>query len=289
MKISVVLPVYNGSENISNAIESILNQTFQDFELIIVNDCSTDNTLEIIQRYSARDGRIKIINNCVNMKLPKSLNVGFANAQGEYFTWTSDDNLFEKNAFETMLAVLELNKEYDMVYANYNRIDEDGNLIGTMELSAPEKLLYGNVIGACFLYRRDVARKTGEYDINLFLAEDYDYWIRVYKNGKIKHIDNVLYFYREHKGSLTQTRKNQIGLQTYYALEKNFLFMVSCCEDKKQRFEFYDHLVRRLEGNDIMQEKLKNTLEILDLEYKRMRLKERIKSIIKQRMKGISQ
>lgn len=285
MKISVVLPVYNGSENISNAIESILNQTFQDFELIIVNDCSTDNTLEIIQRYSARDGRIKIINNCVNMKLPKSLNVGFANAQGEYFTWTSDDNLFEKKAFETMLAVLELNKEYDMVYSDYNRIDEDGKLIGTMELSAPENLLYGNVIGACFLYRRDVARKTGEYDINLFLAEDYDYWIRIYKNGKIKHINNVLYYYREHKGSLTQTRKTQIGLQTYYALEKNFLFMVSCCENKNQRIAFYNHLMRRLEGNDVMQEKLETTLEIIDKDYAWMKKKKKFKNMMRKKLR----
>lgn len=83
-KISVILPVYNGEKYVANAIESILNQTYHNIELIIVNDCSADNTLQIIEDYAKKDDRIKIYCNDSNQKLPKSLNIGFSKASGDY-------------------------------------------------------------------------------------------------------------------------------------------------------------------------------------------------------------
>ena len=97
---SIVLPTYNGEEFLSNSIESVINQTFQDWELIIVNDCSTDNSLSIAEEYFKKDNRIRIINNAENKKLPESLNIGFREAKGDYFTWTSDDNEYYPNAIE---------------------------------------------------------------------------------------------------------------------------------------------------------------------------------------------
>lgn len=285
MKISIVLPVYNGEKTIASAIESVLKQTLRDIELIIVNDCSTDGTADIIQKYALADDRVKIINNSQNMKLPRSLNIGFSCAQGEYYTWTSDDNLYKIDALEKMVLILEKDRSYDMVYSNYERIREDGKIIGRTELDAPEKLLYGNVIGACFLYRSSIAEKVGSYDPNLFLAEDYDYWLRIYKNGKIRHIEETLYYYREHSGSLTETRKTEIGLQTYRALEKNFLFLVSCCENKEQRFAFYNQLYRRLEGQSAVKEKLEKTLMTLDRDYNNNLVTNRFMSNVKRFIK----
>ena len=89
--ISIVLPVYNGEQYIDKAVESIIGQTYKNWELILVNDCSTDHTLEILEEYAGKDVRIRIINNTHNLKLPASLNVGFENAKGRYLTWTSDD------------------------------------------------------------------------------------------------------------------------------------------------------------------------------------------------------
>ena len=99
-KISIVLPCYNGAKMLGNAIESIINQTLQNWELIIVNDCSTDNTLQVAQSFAEKDNRIKVITNEYNSKLPASLNNGFRQAQGEYWTWTSDDNLLLPEMFE---------------------------------------------------------------------------------------------------------------------------------------------------------------------------------------------
>src|ERR1017187_1387375 len=100
--ISIVLPTYNGSKYIRTSIDSCLHQTFPNFELIIVNDCSTDDTASIVEEYVAKDDRIKIIHNIQNKKLPLSLNKGFEIAKGKYFTWTSDDNYYAPHALQTL-------------------------------------------------------------------------------------------------------------------------------------------------------------------------------------------
>ena len=91
--ITIVLPVYNGSRYLSTALDAILSQTYKNFELIVVDDCSTDTTPKILTDYSFQDSRIRTIRNETNLKLPTSLNVGHQAGRGSFFTWTSDDNI----------------------------------------------------------------------------------------------------------------------------------------------------------------------------------------------------
>ena len=98
--VSIVLPTFNGEEFLAQSIESVLKQSYKNLELIIVNDCSTDSTPRIIEEFAKKDSRIKIIHNAINQKLPRSLNIGFNAASGEYWTWTSDDNYYLENAIE---------------------------------------------------------------------------------------------------------------------------------------------------------------------------------------------
>lgn len=281
-KVSIVLPVYNGGTRVEHAIESILSQTYTNFELILVNDCSTDNTRQILQKYAISDTRVKIINNPVNLKLPLSLNIGFANANGDYYTWTSDDNLYKKNAIEKMVTALEKNQGYSMVYANYTAIDSEGRALQNVRLQDPQCIIAGNVIGACFLYTKEIAQKIGGYDPNLFLAEDYDYWIRILRDGKILHLPDNLYYYRCHPGSLTETQKESIGRQTYKTLEKNFLFLYSITKTKKERYAFFDRLFMGLNQQDT--DKLQSMLLKIDIGYagyiKRKQKKEKLRSTI---------
>ena len=204
-KVSIVLPVYNGEQFLRESIESIIRQTYIDWELIIVNDCSTDGSLAIAEEYTKSDERIKIINNKENKKLPESLNIGFREAKGEYYTWTSDDNEYYPNAIEKMVNFLDRNLDYGMVYAVCKTVNIENGCIGRWgDLGiTPVELLESNVIGACFLYRKSIANTVGEYDKNYFLAEDHDYWLRLYKIAKIGHIEDELYYYRHHKNSLT--------------------------------------------------------------------------------------
>ena len=110
-KVSIILPTYNGAKYLRESIDSCLSQTHKNIELIIVDDCSTDQTSQIIKPY--QDARIRYIRNEKNMRLPRSLNIGFALATGEYLTWTSDDNQFLPHAIETMLKILREDKSVD--------------------------------------------------------------------------------------------------------------------------------------------------------------------------------
>jgi len=211
-KISIVLPSYNRADYLKKTISSCLNQTFTDFELIIVDDASSDNSPAIIKRYSDIDGRIKFIRNSVNKKLPASLNIGFNQAQGDYFTWISDDNLYHPDALRKMASCLNARPETGLVYADYTLIDEQGDIGKRIYQEEPEFLPIRDCVGACFLYRAEIAGKVGNYNEKMFLVEDYEYWLRFGLVTKFFHIKEALYFYRTHANSLTKTRREEIRL-----------------------------------------------------------------------------
>jgi glycosyltransferase involved in cell wall biosynthesis len=213
-KISIVLPSYNGEKYIRESIESVLKQTFSDWELIIVNDCSVDSTPEIAEEYVKKDARIRVIHNVENKKLPESLNIGFREAQGEFLTWTSDDNLYYPEALGTMYQYLEEHQEVPFVCADMEKINAEGESEGSFVLYDERKIFLNNCIGACFLYRRLVLEEVGEYNATEFLVEDYDYWLRIKKRfGKLGYIAKCLYAYRVHENSLTATREQKIREQ----------------------------------------------------------------------------
>ncbi len=216
--ISIILPTYNGSRFLKKSIESCLCQSYNNLELIVVNDCSTDDTAAIIEYYSRSDKRIKVVHNEVNMKLPSSLNKGFSLANGEYFTWTSDDNLFSKHALKTLLNNIQA-KGSDIIYSSYRLINESG---GSLEKFAgiPEEILFKCVVGACFLYKRTVHEQLGGYDVTKFRMEDMDFWLRAFTKFKTRFIDYPnLYSYRKHGDSLTSNIYSDT--EKYYEYRKN--------------------------------------------------------------------
>lgn len=201
IKISIVLPTYNGSKYIRTSIESCLNQTHKNIELIIVDDASIDTTPEIISSYT--DKRIRYVRNKENMKLPRTLNVGFAHANGEFLTWTSDDNYYEPDAIKTMLSVLCTYSQFEFVYAGQYAIDENDSILRHDHVRPIRSLKVSNPVGGCFLYTRKVAETIGKYNPDAFLAEDLDYWIRVSRHFHMVSLRRPLYYYRYHKDSLT--------------------------------------------------------------------------------------
>lgn len=237
-KVSVILPVYNGAHHVGLSIESVLKQTHSDLELIIVNDCSTDNTQCILEEYAAKDSRIRLFRNETNQKLPRTLNIGFANATGDYWTWTSDDNQYHKDALKKMCAVLDNKPDIDLVYTDFSIVDMQGNLINEVKEGEPEEIRFKDNIGACFLYRKPLALKAGTYDEDMFLAEDYEFFIRCYKHGKFYHIAEDLYDYGRHDSNLSAVYKGkQIRHQAFHVMERHFDFLYEQChaqEDKNR-------------------------------------------------------
>jgi glycosyltransferase involved in cell wall biosynthesis len=204
--VSIILPVYNGEKYLSQSIKSCLNQTYDNIELIIVNDCSTDSTLKICQSFLNKDKRVKLINNVINLKLPASLNVGHRAAKGNFVTWTSDDNMYHENAIEILINTL-LETKSDVVYSDFIVIDEKGLEVRNVEYIGFENIIFGNFVGASFLYKKEVFEQNKQYNENLFLVEDYDFWLRALVHSQFYHLKEKLYFYRKHGGSLT----NQIN------------------------------------------------------------------------------
>ena len=208
--ISIILPVFNGEKLLPRAIDSCLKQTFHDFELIVVDDCSTDRSLEIAKEFALKDSRVVVISNSVNKKLPASLNVGFESAKGEFLTWTSDDNFYCPNALANMHEAM-LKTKADMVYADYEVVNPEGVVIERKNLKGVQHLFTYNQVGACFLYKRAVYDRLGGYRTDLFCAEDYEYWLRIWVAGyRIYHIPESLYFYADNPCSLTATKRSVV-------------------------------------------------------------------------------
>lgn len=222
--ISIIIPCYNGEKYLSQSIESCLNQSYKNIELIIVNDCSTDKSLEIIETFAKRDNRIRIINNKENKKLPATLNIGHHESKGDFITWTSDDNILKPKFIELLFHNLE-KEQVDVVYSNYDIIYNDGTIKSKHVAGPTEHLLYGNKIGASFLYKKEVYQALNGYDETLYLLEDYDFWLRASLKFKFFHLKKNLYQYRLHASSLTSEIQNNKIINNQH--KNGFILMFS--------------------------------------------------------------
>jgi glycosyltransferase involved in cell wall biosynthesis len=218
--VSVVLPVFNQASLLAESIESVLAQTYQNFELIVVNDGSTDGVEAVLERYLGHP-KFRCYTQ-INQKLPKALSNGFSLALGEYWTWTSADNIMEPTMLDELVAKLRSSPHLGMVYADYYAIDDQGRLLQDFtwrahnrpkpqsgEIRLPRSVatlntVPDNFIGPCFMYYGWIGRCIGDYDPQLGI-EDYDYWMRINAFFRIEHLgsDDLLYRYRVHDNTLS--------------------------------------------------------------------------------------
>ncbi len=224
--VSIVLPVFNGEGLVEEAIESVLAQTRERFELILVDDGSTDETPGILDDYAERDPRVRVIHQ-PNQKLPRALSNGIRAAHGELLTWTSDDNRLKPEFLARLVDCLGRNPTWDMVWANVDIIGDDGRFLegsewyygyqrppGSPHIHFPTdpselNVWPNNYVGAAFLYRDRVAWLLGDYCPDRFTVEDYDYWMQVNELLTVRHadFDDPVYDYRFHDRSLTSHEK----------------------------------------------------------------------------------
>jgi glycosyltransferase involved in cell wall biosynthesis len=219
--VSIVLPVYNQAYLVDEAIAAILAQTYENWELIVVDDGSTDDLEERVRRYLG-ERRLLFLRQ-PNQRLPAALNNGFAHARGEFLTWTSADNIMLPSQLERLVAELTAHPEAGLVYSDYWAIDDKGepldeprwrphnrdaeisDLIRLPDAPTIENFHRSgdNFIGASFLYRRAVAAIVGNYADDAFGGEDYDFWLRMHLVTEFRHVAEPLYKYRVHPDTLT--------------------------------------------------------------------------------------
>ncbi len=243
--VSIILPTYNGSRYLDQAIQCCVSQTYENWELIIVDDASTDDTPLIIDRWVKKDSRIRCIKNPTNRKLPASLNIGFAQAKGELLTWTSDDNEHLPQAIEEMVFFLQFHPEVDLVYTDFVEIDEAGAPLQLVEVRSPQELVVeGNVIRCSFLYKRAIQEKLGGYAEDLFLTEDYDFWIRAAASFRLEPLHKAIYRYRLHSGSLTTSKYQGVQVAIARTILRHLPLMSWLTQEQKALvcFDFGMHL-----------------------------------------------
>ncbi|MBI3951597.1 MAG: glycosyltransferase [Acidobacteria bacterium] len=207
-RVSVLMPVYNGAPFLREAIESILSQTFTDFEFIIVDDGSTDETPEILGSYS--DPRIRLLHHETNQGLTASLNDGLAVARGQLIARQDADDISLPQRLAVQVAFMEAYPEMGLIGSARIRISEDGTDLHT---SAPETdnlklkwlLLFRNQFThTAVMFRRELAEAAGRYRRDEYPSDDYGLWSRMAKRAKLANISEPLVKYRIRCGSITR-------------------------------------------------------------------------------------
>lgn len=208
--ISVLMPVYNCELYIKEAVDSILNQTFTDFEFLIIDDASTDKTVSVIKTYN--DPRIQLIEKPVNSGLTISLNMGLVLAKGIYIARMDGDDISLPKRFEKQVAFLDGNPEVIMCATSYSIIgDNEIFLLPETHQEIKINFLTGNCIvhPSVMLRNNVIVANNIIYDQQMEPAEDYDLWVRLLLIGKLHNLQECLLRYRVHDLQVSSTRNKQ--------------------------------------------------------------------------------
>jgi|GEM_PF-1458696 len=212
--VSIVIPSYNRSKYLSATLNSILKQSFMDFEVIFVDDGSTDNTQEILNYYCQKDYRIKYFYQ-PNSERAVARSYGMGLALGEYVALVDSDDIWYPHKLEKQVAVLENNPDVILSYASVNRIDLDGRRVrsATRQKQGCSGYVFFDLLMRNFvpsvtpLFRKEIIKKAGDQVSEYIPYEDWDYWLRLSRLGKFHHIQEPLGAYRLHPGQSVQNVK----------------------------------------------------------------------------------
>lgn len=215
--VSIITPAYNAAEYIAETIESVLAQTYPNWEMLIVNDCSKDNTAEIVQSYAAKDKRIKLINLTQNSGAAVARNTAIQNAKGRYITFLDSDDLWEKEKLQKQIQFMQQNG-YVFTYTSYEHFKETKENIQN-QVQIPKSLNYnqalkGNQIG-CLTVMLD-KKQIPNIHFTTQKHEDYILWLNILKQGQTAYgIQESLALYRTGNSKSISGNKLQSALWTW--------------------------------------------------------------------------
>ncbi|MFA6963139.1 MAG: glycosyltransferase [Patescibacteria group bacterium] len=227
--VSIIIPVYNGAKNLRQTIDSVLGQTFKDFELILVDDCSTDNSVEIIKSYG---DKLRLIEHDKNAGAPAGTkNTGIKNSRGKYIAFSDHDDLWLSTKLAKQVDSLEKNSDAVANFANGFIFDD----VKKIDLAArwPEiesvpsqKSILKALIKQNFILtttgavvRASVLKKLGGFDEKMKLADDYELWLRLAREGQLTFISEPLFRWRFHRTSLSH-RVDKMLIDLVYCYKK---------------------------------------------------------------------
>ncbi len=217
MRVSIITPSFNQAHFIEATIESIISQTYRDYEHIIMDGASTDGTVEILKSYP----HLKWVSE-KDRGQSHAINKGFRQATGEIWAWQNSDDTYEPQAFETVVKFFQDHPEVGMVYGDYHTIDEHGEWLFTVH--PPEwdfsRFIHGRFcpLQPATFWRADVARDVGEIEEELHWVMDIDFFARIAKKYRVAHIPEVLGSFRIHaaaKSAVRTTEEDRMIMRRY--------------------------------------------------------------------------
>ncbi|WP_303189341.1 glycosyltransferase family 2 protein [Fusobacterium ulcerans] len=205
--VSIITPLYNSEKYIGETIESVLNQTYKNWEMLIIDDCSKDNGVKIVNNYILKDKRIKLFRNEKNEGVSFSRNRAIDLSQGKYIAFLDSDDLWKKEKLEKQISFMEKNN-IDLSYTGYEKINTDGSLRG--EIKVPEKLDYKELLKNCLINCISGVYRKEKFEVFRFRktkAEDYIFWLEIFKQIDYAYgIQESLAYYRVSNNSRSSNK-----------------------------------------------------------------------------------
>lgn len=211
--VTVLMAVHNGEAWLRESVGSILEQTYRDFEFLIIDDASTDGTAGLLAEYAQEDERLRIHTNRENLGLTRSLNAGLELARGTYIARQDADDISLPDRLEVQVGLLESKPEVVLVSGRVELIDAEGRITGKLRPSRPAPselipwmlLFYNYLQGhSVATFRREAARRLGGYDPAFRTSQDYELWLRMSKVGRIEVPEHMLLQLRIHEASISR-------------------------------------------------------------------------------------
>lgn len=222
--VSIITANYNSEKYIEETIQSVLAQTYQNWEMLIVDDKSSDSSIQIIEKYAAQDKRIKLFFQEINSGPTLARNVGIQNANGKFIAMLDSDDLWLSDKLEKQIVVFEKEKDAVIAFSFYEHIDENGKQLHKV-IKAPlivtyDMMLKSNYIGNCTaVYKKNLAGNPTFANVG---HEDYAMWLSILKNGmKAYCIPEVLAKYRKHQNSVSSNKLK--GAKWHWNIHKNII------------------------------------------------------------------
>ena len=255
--ISLIMSVYNGEDYLREAVESVLNQTFTDWELIVINDCSTDSTADILADFAARDARVKVYPNEVNLRLPSSLNRALTIAQGKYVARMDADDICLPDRLQKQYAYMEANPDVALASCRFmtwkKGVIASGGCGGRNDADAIKALLLvtNPILHPGIIAKAEVIKSLG-YDKNFTCTEDMELWTRFILAGhKVAIQSEYLMIYRLHEKQITETTLEKQKREVV-AIQKNYMAKLLEAMDPEQE-AFYVNGIYFRNNSDIRQ------------------------------------
>lgn len=240
--ISVIMSVYNGEAYLKETIDSLIGQTFKNWELIVINDCSNDSTAKILEDYSLKDERIKVHTNEVNLKLPASLNKAIALSEGKYIARMDADDICLPDRFEKQYKFMEENSDISLSSCRFmtlkNGVYMSGGAGGRCDSKAlGAMLLVANPILHPGVIAKAEVMKSFNYDTTLTCTEDLELWTRmIMGKQKIEILPECLLIYRLHDKQITSTTLERQHTEVLKIQDKYYKEVLEKMDEKMQEF-----------------------------------------------------